>query len=123
MTDTAIPWSRRRPDHPRFPLEVPTLATTAMPIEETAEGECLDLSRGGVGLRLGRDVAVGAPVRLTLRLKRQPPLTVQGRIAWIRPHPDFPGWAVGVQFHEELDGELVAEIADGEYPPWERKGD
>ncbi len=99
------------------------LATTAMPIEETVESECLDLSRGGAGLRMGRDVAVGAPVRLMLRLKRQPPLTVQGTIAWIRPHPDFPGWAVGVQFHEELDGELVAEIANGEYPPWERGGD
>jgi hypothetical protein len=57
-------------------------------------------------------------VRVTLRLSRRPPLTLIGTVAWTRPHPDFPGWALGIRFDAELPGEMVAEIADAEYPPW-----
>lgn len=115
-------WSRRRPDHPRFPLRVPAEAASPALPEPITGGQCLDLSRGGAGLRLGSAIAVGAPVRLTLRLRNVPPLDLKGRIAWVRPHADFPGWTVGIQFDDELSSELVAEIADGEYPPWGRGG-
>lgn len=81
-------------------------------------GEARDLSRSGVGLRLGKPLILGAPVRVTLRLRGRPPLTLTGTVAWARPHSDFPGYALGVQFGEELSGEMVLEIADEEHPPW-----
>lgn len=116
-------WSRRRPGHPRFPLRVPAVAEQPNAPSEAAKGKSVDLSRGGVGLRLGRDFAIGSPVRITLRLRALAPLILQGRIAWVQPHPDFAGWSVGVQLSDELSGELVAEIADVEYAPWRPRGD
>lgn len=76
------------------------------------------MSRGGVLLHLERAMIPGAPVRVSLRLRHRDPMTLVGKIAWVKPHPDFPGWALGIQFGEELSGEMVAEIADEEYPPW-----
>jgi len=70
---------------------VPAVAKSPALAEADAEGECLDLSKGGAGLRLEISVAVGAPVRLTLRLRQVPPLVLTGRIAWahLQELPDY----------------------------------
>jgi hypothetical protein len=69
-------------------------------------------------VRLEQALPPGASVRATLRLSQRPPLTLIGTIVWIQPHPDFPGWALGIRFDTDLPLEMVGEIADAEYPPW-----
>lgn len=69
-------------------------------------------------LWLGKPLAPGSPVRVTLSPRLGPPLTLAGRVVWVQPHADLPGWAVGIRFDEELPEETVAEIADAERPPW-----
>lgn len=112
--------NRRRPSHHRFPLRVSAVTEPVERLGGPSQAEAWDLSRGGVGLRVEQAIVAGASMRVTLRLNRRPPLTLVGTIAWVRPHPDLPGWAVGVRFDEELSGEMVVEIADEEHPPWSR---
>jgi hypothetical protein len=110
--------NRRRAGQARLPLRVPVVAEPVERPEGPETGEAQDLSAGGVALRLARALAPGASVRVTLRLRRRPPISLKGTVAWVRPHPDFPGWSLGIRFGEELPGEMVAEIADEEHPPW-----
>lgn len=110
--------NRRRTDQVRFPVRVPVVTEPVGAADSPEAGEAQDLSPGGVGLRLVQALMSGAAVRVTLRLHRRPPLTLEGTVAWVRPHPDLPGWALGMKFREELSGEMVVEIADEEHPPW-----
>lgn len=104
---------RRRTGHPRLPIRVPVVFDAI-----DGHGEAQDLSPGGALVRMEQALPPGASVRITLRLSQRAPLTLVGVVAWIQPHPDFPGWALGIRFDAELPGEVVAEIADAEYPPW-----
>ncbi|MBI3988140.1 MAG: PilZ domain-containing protein [candidate division NC10 bacterium] len=113
-----VPLNRRRASHIRFPVRVPTVTEPVGAAADPDLGDVQNLSRSGVLLRLEKAITPGAPVRVTLRLHRRPPLTLMGTVVWVQPHPDFPGWALGIQFGEELPGEMVAEIADEEHPPW-----
>jgi hypothetical protein len=82
-------------------------------------GESQNLSQGGILLRLPSSVAPGVPVRVKLQLQVRGPLVLRGRVIWRRPHPDLPGWAVGVQFAEALAEHLFLAIIDEELPPGE----
>jgi len=80
-------------------------------------GETQNLSRSGVLLRLGQVGIPGAPIRVTLHLRRPVSLTLTGTVVWIRARPDLTGWDLGIQFIDELSGDFIAEIADEEFPP------
>jgi hypothetical protein len=107
---------RRRTGHPRLPIRVPIVLDTVD--ERAGRGEAQDLSPGEALVRLEQALPPGASVRVTLRLSQRAPLTLVGTVVWIQPYRDFPGWALGIRFDAELPGEMVAEIADAEYPPW-----
>ena len=113
-----MPPNRRRPGQARFPVRVPAVTEPVGTAVGPDVGEAQDLSAGGIAIRLAKAMVAGAPVRVTLRLHRRSPLALVGTIVWVQPHPDFPGWALGIRFSEELPGEMVAEIADEEHPPW-----
>jgi hypothetical protein len=113
-----MPANRRRPGQPRLPLRIPAVTERVDTPGDPEVGEAQNLSPSGVALRLETTLAPGAAVRVTLRLSRRPPLTLAGTVLWVRPHPDLPGWALGIRFDAELPGELVAEIGDEEHPPW-----
>ena len=113
-----LPIERRRTGQTRLPIHVPVETDPLEIPSRSSQGIIQDLSAGGMMVRLEQTLVRGAPVRVTLRLSQHPPVTLIGTVAWIRPHPDFPGWALGIRFSEELPGEMVAEIADAEYPPW-----
>lgn len=110
-----MPIDRRCEAHARLPLRVPAVAEPAGTAADPALGEAQNLSQGGVALRLKN--ALGAPVRVTLRLRPGLLLTLAGTVVWIRPDPDLPGWALGIRFSEELPGEMVAGIASETHPP------
>ncbi len=114
----ALPFERRRSGQARFPIRVPALTEPIQRLGGSTRGEAEDLSSGGVLLRLEQDLVPGDPVRVTLCLTKQPPLTMAGTVAWAHPHPIFAGWALGVRFNEELPWEMVGDIADAEHPPW-----
>ncbi len=114
----ALPFHYRRSGLPRFPVRVPTLSEPLGVAEAPEAGETQNLSQGGALLRQGKSVAPGMALRVTLCLRRRPALTLEGRVIWTRPHPDLPGWALGIRFSEDLPGEMVIEIADEEHPPW-----
>jgi hypothetical protein len=113
------PPNRRRAGHARLPIRVPAVTEPIGLPGEARGGEAQDLSPGGVQVRLERALAPGAPVRVTLRFSQRPPLTLIGTVAWVQPQPEAGGWALGIRLGDELPGEIVAEIADAEYPPWE----
>ena len=113
-----LPIERRRTGQTRLPIHVPVETDPFEIPSRSSPGITQDLSAGGIMVRLEHALVRGAPVRVTLRLSQRPPVTLTGTVAWIRPHPDFPGWALGIRFNEELPGEMAAEIADAEYPPW-----
>ncbi len=114
-----MPFERRRAGHIRLPVHIPALAELkGSPAGLPNPGETQNLSRSGVRLRVGEAATPGSPMRVTLRLRRPVSLTLTGTVVWTRPHPDLPGWDLGIQFIEELSGELVTEIADEEFPPW-----
>jgi len=107
---------RRRTGHPRLPIRVPIVLDA---IDGRAgRGEAQDLAPGGALVRLEQALPPGASVRATLRLSQRAPLTLVGTVVWIQPHPDFPGWALGIRFDTDLPTEMVADIVDAEYPPW-----
>lgn len=109
---------RRRAGQTRLPVRVRAVTEPVETPGSSEVGEAQNLSRGGALLHLAKVLAPGAAVRVTLRLHRRPPLALVGTVAWVQPHPDLPGWALGIRFGGELPGELVAEIADEEHPPW-----
>jgi len=55
---------------------------------------------------------------VTLTFRHRPQLVLTGKVVWSQPHLDFPGWDLGIQFGQELHGEMVIEIADEQFPPW-----
>jgi len=114
----ALPIERRRTGQTRLPIHVPVETDLLEIPTRSSEGVTQDLSPSGMMVRLEQRLVRGTPVRVTLQLSQGPAVTFTGTVAWIRPHPDFPGWALGIQFSQELPGEMVAEIADAEYPPW-----
>ena len=117
--DTAVAGTELLSRHTRLPLRVPAVSESLGAAGDPEMGETENLSQTGMLLRLPTDALVpGAPIRVTLRLHRRSPLTLTGRVAWVRPHPDLRGWAVGIQLGEHLSEEMVIEIADEEYPPW-----
>jgi hypothetical protein len=113
-----LPFERRRIGQTRLPVRVPAVTEAIGLPGGPARGNTENLSSGGMLLRLGRTLVPGAPVRVTLRLSRRPPLCVTGAVVWVESHPDVWGWVQGIRFSEELSAEMVAEIADAEYPPW-----
>lgn len=118
MGARAILPDRRRGGHIRFPVQVPTVTEPVGVVGSVTSGQAENLSRSGILLRLGGALSAGAPVRVSLRLRRRQPVTLTGTTVWVKPHPDFPGWAVGIRFNDELPGEMVVEIAEEESPPW-----
>jgi len=105
--------------HTRLPVRVPAASEPLGAAGDPELGETENLSQTGIRLRLPNALLPGVPIRVTLRLHRRFPLTLMGRVVWVRPHPDLLGWAVGIQFGEHLPEEMVIEIADEEHPPWE----
>ena len=99
-------------------MEVPAAVLAVEPAASPEIGFAQDLSRGGVLLRLGSAKAPGIPIRVTLTFRHRPQLVLAGKVVWSQPHPDFPGWALGIQFEEELHEEMVIEIAEEQFPPW-----
>lgn len=116
-----LPIERRGTGQTRLPMRVPVETRPLETSSRSNRGITHDLSAGGVMMRLEDTLVRGAAVRVTLQLSQRPAMTLIGTVAWVRPHPDFPGWALGIRFDEQLPGEMVAEIADAEYPPWDQK--
>ncbi len=108
---------RRRAGHIRLPVRIPVLAEQGRPAGMPSRGETQNLSGSGVLLLLGQEGIPGAPIRVTLHLRRPISLSLTGTVVWTRPHPDLSGWDLGIQFTEELSRDFVAEIADEEFPP------
>ena len=80
-----------------------------MPVEQASQG---DRGPFGQGIPGGRFASIAPQVRGSLVLT--------GRVIWSRPHPDLPGWAVGVEFTEALAKHLFLAIIDEERPPGKR---
>ena len=112
------PLDRRRAGQPRLPVRVPLVIEPIGSLGAGKSGEAQNLSSGGILVRVERAFSPRDQVRVTLRPSNRPPLTLTGTVAWVQPDPDVPGWALGVKFSDELPTEIVAEIADAEYPPW-----
>ena len=110
--------NRRHQGYSRFPVKVPAAVLTAEPAAIPEIGLALDLSRGGILLRLGSAKAPGMPIRVTLTFRHRPQLVLTGKVVWSHPHLDFPGWDMGIQLEQELHKEMVIEIADEQFPPW-----
>jgi signal transduction histidine kinase len=110
-----LPLDRRLAGRPRFPVQVIALTEAGDTRSDPERGEAQDLSRGGMLLRLEKTIAPRTQVRITMLFTRRPPLTVEGMVVWVQPHPILPGWALGIRFSEELPGEMVAEIASEEH--------
>jgi len=72
--------NRRRTSHARFPLRVPAVAETVGGEDRPTQGEAQDMNRSGLGLRMQTTVAPGAPVRVILRLRSRPELTLLGKV-------------------------------------------
>jgi len=114
-----LPIERRRTGQTRLPIHVPVETNPLETPSRSSQGISQDLSAGGMMVRLDQKLLPGASVRVTLSLSQRPSLTLTGTVAWVQSHPDFPGWALGIRFSQELPGEMAAEIADAEYPPWD----
>lgn len=108
-------FERRRPGQSRLPIRVPALTEAS---GAGGRGETQNLSAGGLLLELEQALRPGDRVQVTLSLSRRPPLVLTGTVAWVQPPSDFSGRTLGITFSTELPGEVVAEIADAEYPPW-----
>lgn len=114
----ALPPERRRTGDARLPIRVPAETRRLGAANGRQHGEALDLSAGGLKMRLREAIGLGAQVSVTLHLRQRPSLALVGTVAWARPHPELAGWALGIRFHEDLPDGMAAEIADGEFPPW-----
>ena len=112
------PLERRRFGQGRLPIRIPVLAEAIGSTGEVGQGEAVNLSAGGLLVWLDHPLRPGDPIRVTLRLSQRPPIVLTGTVTWAEPRSESSGWALGITLGEELHGELVAEIADAEYPPW-----
>ena len=111
-------FERRRPGQGRLPIRVPALTEVSGAGGAAGHGETQNLSAGGLLLELEHALRPGDRVQVTLLLSQRPPLVLTGTVTWAQPHSDRSGWALGITFGKELPGEMVADIADAEYPPW-----
>jgi hypothetical protein len=108
-----MPLERRRPSHVRFPVRVPALMIEQATLwERPTPGETRNISRGGARLRVEGATIPSNPVGVTLRLVYRPSVTLTGTVVWSSGQPEPPGWELGIQFNEEINQRLVAEIAD-----------
>ena len=108
---------RRRADHARLPVRIPVLAEQDSPAGMPSPGEAQNLSGSGARLLLGQEGIPGSRIWVTLHLRRPISLSLTGTVVWTRPHPQLPGWDLGVQFTKELPTDFIAEIADEDSPP------
>ncbi len=115
--------SRRRADDPRHPVHVPATIEAAVTAGLPQPVRIVNLSRGGLSLQLFGVLDPGAPVRVTLRLHGRAVLTVVGRVAWVDRAFLAGSGSAGVAFKDELNGDLVADLASEEFPAWEQKPD
>ena len=111
-------FERRRPGQGRLPIRVPALTEASGAGGAAGHGETQNLSAGGLLLELEQALRPGDRVQVTLSLSRRPPLVLTGTVAWVQPPSDFSGRILGITFSNEWPGEVVAEIAHAEYPPW-----
>ncbi len=107
---------RRRPDHARLPVRIPVLAEQDPPVGVPSPGETQNMSGSGALLLLGQEGVPGVRILVTLHLRRPITLSIIGTVVWTRPHPQIPGWELGVRFAKELSGDFIAEIAEEESP-------
>ncbi len=105
---------RRRPDHARLPVRIPVLAEQDPPAGIASPGETQNMSGSGALLLLGQQGMPGVRILVTLLLRRPISISLIGTVVWTRPHPQIPGWELGVRFLQELSNDFVAEIADEE---------
>ncbi len=105
---------RRRTDDIRFPLGV-SAWTEPRAGGRRIPGRAANLSRGGMLLQSPQAARPGAAVRVTLRLQQRPPLSLVGTIVWGQRILGA-GWELGIQFREELAGDLVATLVKEEKP-------
>ena len=61
-------------------MKVPAAVLTAEPAAVPEIGLALDLSRGGILLRLGSAKAPGMPIRVTLTFRHRPQLVLTGKV-------------------------------------------
>jgi len=72
----------RRLRYNRHALDLP--ASIAYGSRKRIEAHLMNLSQGGVGIRLSRPVAFPGPVRVSFQLpESKVPMKVQGEVAWI----------------------------------------
>ncbi len=107
---------RRRPVHARLSVRIPVLAEQDPPVGIPSPGETQNLSGSGVLLLLGQQGIPGVRILVTLQLRRPISVSLIGTVVWTRPHPQIPGWELGVQFAKELSSDFIAEIAEEESP-------
>lgn len=87
----------RRRGSDRLPVQFRAELTT--PVGSRLHGVVRDLSRGGAFVALASArLAVGAPVRLVIRLGFWRRLAVQGRVAWTGERRE--GMGVGIEFRD-----------------------
>ncbi len=115
--------SRRRTDDPRHPVSVPATVEAAVTAGLPQPVRIVNLSRGGLSLQLFGVLDPGAPVRVTLHLHGLAALTIVGRVAWVDRAFLAGSGSAGVAFKDELNGDLVADLASEEFAVSEEKSD
>ncbi len=108
--------SQRRADDPRHPVRFLATIEAAGTAHAPQPGEIANLSRGGLALRFLGVLDPGAPVRVMLHLPSGSDLTCSGRVAWVDRAFQVGYGSAGVAFKKDLDGDLVAAIAQAEFP-------
>ncbi len=74
------------------------------------EAELVDLSRGGIGLRVAASLAVSESI--TVRLEDEASklkLTRSATVRWARRDAEGK-WAIGCRFDEQMDWEILGEL-------------
>ena len=113
---------RRRTDDPRHRVRLPVSIEPAANAGLPQIGQTVNLSKGGLSLKLDGVLDPGSPVRITLRPHRAV-LTVAGRVAWVdRAFTAGPGSA-GIAFKDALAADLVTDLGSEERPTQEQQSE
>ena len=107
---------RRSPKRPRLQVRLPVVTQPVEIIDDAVTGEAEDLSASGIRLHQKKAAAPGAPVLVTLRLRRYLAVCMLGTVVWAQPHPKSAGWYLGIMFAGELGEKAVTEIAMPDEP-------